>query len=97
MASRRRGSRRSTGRSKRRSTGRSKRRSTGRSKRRSGGKSSGGKAARRARVVANKRKSELKRANNKVRSAKRVLRIAVRSAGKRKAAFRQALSRAKRA
>ena len=89
MASRRRGSRRSAGRSRRRSAGRS--------RRRTGGKSSGGKAARRARVVANKRKSELKRANNKVRSAKRALGIAVRSAGKRKAAFRQALSRAKRA
>ncbi len=89
MASRRRGSRRSSGRSRRRSGGRS--------RRRTGGKSSGGKAARRARVVANKRKSELKRANNKVKSAKRVLRIAQRSAGKRKVAFRQALSRAKRA
>jgi len=88
MASKRRGTRRSGGSSRRRSGGSS--------RRRSGGKSSGGKAARRARVVANKRQSELKRANNKVKSAKRALRIAVRSAGKRKAAFRQALSRAKR-
>ena len=88
MASRRRGSRRSGGRSRRRSAGRSRRRSGG---------SSGGKAARRALIVANKRKNELKRAANRVKSVKRALRIAERSAGKRRAALRLALIRARRA
>ena len=81
MASRRRGSRRSRSRTSRRSARRS----------------SGGKAARRALIVANKRKSELKRATLRVLIIKRALRIAERSAGKRRSAFRQALSRAKRA
>ncbi len=94
MASRRRrgGSRRKAG-SRRRGSSRRK----GGSRRRGGSRSSsgGGKAKRRAQVVANKRKSELKRATNKVRSAKRALRIATRSAGKRKAAYSAALRRAK--
>ncbi len=69
----------------------------GSSRRRGGSRrsSGGGKAKRRAQVVANKRKSDLKRATNKVRSAKRALRIATRSAGKRKAAYSAALRRAR--
>ena len=52
------------------------------------------KAKRRATLVANKRKRELEKANNKIKSLKKAIRLAEKSAKKKKTTYQQAATRA---
>ena len=52
------------------------------------------KAKRRATLVANKRKRELEKANNKIKSLKKAIRLAEKSAKKKKTTYQQAVKRA---
>ena len=52
------------------------------------------KAKRRATLVANKRKSEFEKANNKIKSLKKALKLAEKSAKKKKTTWQQAVKRA---